>query len=149
MSTIAFFVAPDDRTAAAIRSRGPGTDFPVFECHDFDADDAVVEWELYFEASAAEPIPLEQYYQRPWPIWVAEIVNDGTGVFVLPGSLTANFAVAGSEDLGSVARLWTARLRQTGGGDLPAESPLSIVRGVARLAAVAVGAGERVYCRHF
>ncbi|MFI1919880.1 hypothetical protein [Nocardia sp. NPDC020380] len=149
MGTIAFFIAPNDQAAAGTRSRGPGTNYPSVACQDFDPDDAVVEWDMYFEAPSAELPPLEALYTRPWPIWVAEIVNDGTGVFVLPDRLVRALAHAGPKDLDELAHRWTTRLRQVDGDNMTCDNPLEILQKVARLAATAISTGDRLYCWHF
>jgi hypothetical protein len=146
---VAFFLAPDDESAAAVRARGPGPAFAAVHCHHFDPDDAVVEWEMYFEAPSPELPPLRQLLARTWPTWVAPIVNDGTGVFVLPDSLVDALAHAEPAQLGALAARWTRRLREADGDDMTDDDPLSILEGVARLAATAVRTGEGLYCRHY
>ncbi|WP_083913368.1 hypothetical protein [Nocardia concava] len=148
MSIVAFFIAPNDHAAAATRPRGPGDSYPSVHCRDFDADDAVVEWDMYFEDPGAELPPLEQLYARQWPTWVAEVVNDGTGVFALPDQLTRALATASPEDLDRLAIRWVERLRQVDGHSRTGDDPLEILRRVARLAATS-GAGDHIYCWHF
>jgi hypothetical protein len=82
---IAFFLAPDDHTAAATRLTGPGRAFESVTCHFVEPDSAVVEWDMYFEAPSAEFPPLEQLHAWEWPSWVTTALNDGIEVFVLPG----------------------------------------------------------------
>lgn len=65
---------------------------------------------------------------------------------VLPGRLTRALANVGSSELRELAARWTMRLRRADGEDMTDDDPLAILRGVARLAASAVGAGSGLYC---
>ncbi|MFJ4692394.1 hypothetical protein [Streptomyces sp. NPDC088766] len=143
---IAFFLAPDDRTAAATRVGGPGRAFETVTCHFIEPDSAVVEWDMYFEAPSAELPPLEQLHAWEWPGWVAPALNDGAEVFVVPGRLTRALAAAGSGELRELAARWTTRLRHADGDDMTDDDPLAILQGVARLAASAVNSGGGLYC---
>ena len=146
---IAFFLAPDDETAAATRPTGPGPAFASVTCHGFDPDDAVVEWDLYFEAPSPELPPLEQFHAREWPSWVAPIVNDGTGVFAVPARLTRALANADDSSLHELAARWAERLRRVDGEDMTGDDPLAILHGVARLAVTAINDGGALYCWHY
>jgi hypothetical protein len=146
---IAFFVAPDDDSAAAMRNRGPGEALAPLTCHDFDPEDATVEWAMYFEAPSAEPPSIEESYRRDRPRYVAPIVNDGTGVFVLDPSLTSALASASPRELDELAARWQERLWREDGEDMTDDSPLEILQGVARLAAIALSTGGGLYCWHF
>ncbi|SUA74326.1 Uncharacterised protein [Nocardia otitidiscaviarum] len=70
---------------------------------------------MYFEAPSAKLPPLETLRTRQWPISVAEIVNDGTGVFVVPDRLAHALAHAGPKDLDELTYRRPAGLRQVGG----------------------------------
>jgi hypothetical protein len=148
---IAFFLAPDDESAAATRASGPGGGHETFGCGDFYPDDAVLEWEAYFDAPAGGLPPLDRLHARPWPRYVAPVVNDGTGVFAVSARLTRALATAGPDQLRACAARWAERLRLTDADDLPEDDPLTVVTGVARLAATADGSGGalRLYCWHF
>ena|SRR5690606_17106066 len=146
---VAFFLAPDDETAARTRPRGPGPEFTKLTCHRFYPDDAVAEWEAYFEGSpAGSPPPLDRLASEDHPRYVAPVVNDGTGVFAVPGGLTRALAGAGPAELGELAGRWAEGLRRAG-EDTPDEEPLDILEGVARLAAAVVETGGGLYCWHY
>ncbi|MEZ0096025.1 hypothetical protein [Streptacidiphilus sp. EB129] len=146
---IAFFVAPDDDAAAATRNRGPGEALTPLACHDFSPDDATVEWAMYFEAPSAQLPPIEELYMRGRPRYVAPIVNDGTGVFALDRGLTSALAGASPSVLGELAARWRERLWFEDGDDMTDDSPVEILQGVARLAAIALRTGAGLYCWHF
>ncbi|MFF4508835.1 hypothetical protein [Streptomyces sp. NPDC001401] len=146
---IAFFLAPDDQTAAATRPRGPGRAFESVTCHFIEPDSAVVEWDMYFEAPSAELPPLEQLHAWEWPSWVTPVLNDGIEVFVLPGRLTRALANASSSELLELAARWTTRLKRADGDDMTDDDPLAILQGVARLAASAASSGSGLYCWSF
>ncbi|MFC9898086.1 hypothetical protein ACFVMC_30720 [Nocardia sp. NPDC127579] len=92
----------------------------------------------------SERVPTrEQYNAWSWPRWVAPIVNDGSGVFGVPGRLTGALAAASDADLAGVAARWAAMLERDADG-VAGMDPLAVVRGVARLARV----NGRIYCAH-
>ncbi|HEV3170161.1 MAG TPA: hypothetical protein VGZ32_07475 [Actinocrinis sp.] len=148
-SDVVFFIAPDDDTAAATRLKGPGPAFTSVVCHGFDPDDAVVEWEMYFEAPNASPPPVERLYQHRQPRWVAPILNDGLGVFAVPAELTSALAKADASRLVELASRWSERLRYFDGDDMTADDPQAILQGVVRLAATVVNHGGGLYCWHY
>lgn len=147
---IAFFLAPDDATAAGTRRAGPGRALPSLSCHDFYPDDAVAEWEMYFDAPSEGLPPLEELNKRDWPRYVAPVVNDGSGVFAVSGKLTSALANAAPSALRELAARWTERLRCEDGDDITDDDPLTVLEGVARLAVAADGSGGGLglYCWH-
>ncbi|MER7467990.1 hypothetical protein [Streptomyces sp. NPDC097981] len=147
---IAFFIAPDDATAAATRNRGPGHVLPSVVCKDFYPDDAVVEWEMYFEAPSPDLPSQEELNRRSWPHYVADVVNDGSGVFAVSEQLTYALAEATLSQLRGLSARWTARLWVEDGDEMTDDNPLAVLTGVAGLAQEAVGSGGglRLYCRH-
>lgn len=147
---IAFFVAPDDATAASTRNRGPGHTLPSVVCKDFYPDDAVVEWEMYLEAPSPDLPPWDVLNQRSWPHYVAPVVNDGSGVFVVSAQLTHNLAESTPSQLCGLSERWTARLRDEDGDEMTDDDPLTVLTGVAGLAQRAVrSVGDlRLYCWH-
>ncbi|MPY58201.1 hypothetical protein [Streptomyces spongiae] len=148
---IVFFLAPDDETAAETRPNGPGPALTSVTFHSFDPDDAVVEWELYFEAPCRELPPLEQLYKRDWPRYVAPLLNDGIGVFAVSEKLTSALADAGPSELRELTARWTERLRLAGEDDMTDDDPPAILEGVAQLAATAHSADGclGLYCWHY
>ena len=147
---IAFFLAPDDETAAKTRLHGPGPALPSLTCHSFDPDDAVVEWERYFEAPSRDLPPLERLSTRDWPRYVAPVLNDGIGVFAVPDGLTGALADATADGLRELAARWAERLTAEG-DEMTDDDPLAVLERVARLAAAADSSGGalRLYCWHY
>ncbi|MEW2356273.1 hypothetical protein [Spirillospora sp. NPDC029432] len=151
---IAFFIASNDAIAASARARGPWPAMPSVVCHDFYPDDAVVTWQAYFDDLPGGVPPQEELFHSgkgAWPRYVAPIVNDGTGVFVLPEKLVRALARATADQLRDLAELWAERLRLEDGDDMTDDDPLEILQGVAQLARTAVQAGDGsgVYCWHY
>ncbi|MFC8430462.1 hypothetical protein [Streptomyces sp. NPDC057253] len=147
---IVFFLAPDDKTAASTRLRGPGERFESVTCRSLEPDTAIAEWDMYFEAPSAEAPPLEQLYAwRPWPEWVTAPLNDGVEVLALPKRLTQALATATSAELEELAGRWIARLRSEDGDDMTDDDLPAVVQGVARLAVSATRTGGGLYCWSF
>jgi hypothetical protein len=147
---IAFFLAPDNAAAAGTRLNGPGQALTSLNCHDFDPDDAVVEWEMYFDAPSRDLAPLEQLYERDWPCYIAPVLNDGIGVFSVSDRLTSALANAAPSELRELAARWIQRLRLADGDDMTGDDPLAVLEGLAQLAVTAdsSGGGLRLYCWH-
>ncbi|MFJ6386887.1 hypothetical protein ACIQJT_04700 [Streptomyces sp. NPDC091972] len=146
---IVFFLAPDDKTAAATRLRGPGRAFETVACRFVEPDSAIVEWDMYFAEPSAEAPPLERLLEWTWPEWVTAPLNDGVEVFALPEQLTRALAGASPAQLEELAGRWSARLRSEDGDDMTDDDLPAVLRGVARLAASAVNTGGGVYSWSF
>ncbi|GAA1952472.1 hypothetical protein [Kitasatospora viridis] len=147
-SGIAFFLAPDDRTAAATRTRGPERESAVTGRW-FDPDDAAVEWQLYFESPGAELPPLAELLAHEWPSWVAPVVNDGSGVFAVPPALTRALAAAPPDRLDELAGRWHERIRREDGDEMTDDDLPALLHAVARLARTAGETGDGLYCWHW
>ncbi|KAB1988165.1 hypothetical protein [Streptomyces triticiradicis] len=146
---IVFFLAPDDKTAAATRLRGPGAAFKSVTCRFVEPDSAIAEWDMYFEEPSAEVPPVERLHGWTWPEWVTAPLNDGVEVFALPERLTRALAGASPAELEELAGRWTARLRSQDGDDMTDDDLLEVLRGVARLAESAVDTGGGLYSWSF
>ncbi|MEU7281671.1 hypothetical protein AB0A69_23290 [Streptomyces sp. NPDC045431] len=149
---IAFFLAPDDKIAAATRPNGPGSGLAAVICHDFDPEEAVVEWQTYFAAPAGHFPLWKQLRAAKWPRYAAPLLNDGIVVFALPKKLTAALAGATPGELRELAARWCEGLRLADGEDMTDDDPLTVLEGVARLAATAGGpdgGGLRLYCWYY
>jgi hypothetical protein len=146
---IMFFVAPDDRTAAATRRRGPGAAVESVTCRFVEPDSAIVEWDMFFAKPSAEAPTVEQLLGWEWPEWVTPPMNDGVEVFAVPERLTRALADASSAELEELAGRWTARLRSEDGDDMTDDDLLAVLQGVARLAASAVNTGGGLYSWSF
>ncbi|MGW2783650.1 hypothetical protein ACWC3X_20740 [Streptomyces populi] len=146
---IVFFLAPDDKTAAATRLRGPGAAFESVTCRFIEPDSAIAEWDMYFEKPSAEVPPVERLLGWTWPEWVTTPLNDGVEVFALPERLTRALAGASPAELEELAGRWTTRLRSQDGDDMTDDDLLEVLRGVARLAESAVNTGGGLYSWSF
>ncbi|WP_326570374.1 hypothetical protein OIE69_03145 [Actinacidiphila glaucinigra] len=148
---IVFFLAPDDKTAARTRLKGPGPALTSLACHDFTADDAVVEWEMYLDAPSAPLPPQHELNKREWPRYVAPVLNDGVGVFALSARLTSALATATPALLRGLAARWTERLRLEDGDDMTDDDLLTVLKGIAGLAAAAEASRGNLglYCWHY
>ncbi|WP_086797363.1 hypothetical protein [Streptomyces caniscabiei] len=145
---IVFFLALDDEAAASTRLRGPGEAFESVTCRFIEPDSAIAEWDMYFEAPSAE-VPPEQLLGWAWPEWVTAPLNDGVEVFALPKRLTRALAKASDAELEELADRWTTRLRSEDGDDMTDDDLLTVLQGVARLAASAVSTGGGLYSWSF
>ncbi|MDX2704044.1 hypothetical protein PV350_14400 [Streptomyces sp. PA03-6a] len=148
---IVFFLAPDDETAAKTRLKGPGPAFTSLTCHDFSADDAVVEWEMYCDAPSSHLPPQHELNKRDWPHYVAPVLNDGVGVFAFSAKLPSALANATSSQLRELATRWAERLRLEDGDDMTDDDPLVVLMSTAELATTVDGAGGALglYCWHY
>lgn len=144
-SDIVFFLAPNDKKAAATYRRGPGPAFETVTCHSLAADTAIADWDMYFEQPSAEIPPLEQLFAWEWPEWVGRPSHDGVEVFAFPQRLTRALATASPAQLEELACRWSARLRSEDGDDMSDDDLLAVLQGVARLATSAATTGGGLY----
>ncbi|MFS8103457.1 hypothetical protein LFM09_40660 [Lentzea alba] len=150
-SEITFFLAPDDETAALTRNSRPGRALRSLTFHGFDPDDAVVEWTRYFEAPGRQFADDERLSLGNWPRYVADFLNDGVGVFIVPENVLVALAAAGPDELRGLVGHWGEFLVRINDDELTTDEKLAVVEGVAQLAAAAVAsAGQlRLYCWQF
>ncbi|MET8978047.1 hypothetical protein ABZX85_20780 [Streptomyces sp. NPDC004539] len=146
---IVFFLAPDDKTAAATYRKGPGPAFESVTCRFIEPDSAMAEWDMYFQHPSAELPPVERLLEQPWPEWVVTPMNDGVEILALPQRLTRALADAGPAELEELAGRWSARLRAADGDDMTDDDLPAVLKGVARLALSAVRTGGGVYSWSF
>ncbi|MFD8024069.1 hypothetical protein ACFV6G_27075 [Streptomyces lavendulae] len=118
-------------------------------CRFVEPDTAIAEWDMYFEQPSAETPPLAQLLAWTWPEWVTAPLNDGIEVFALPKRLTRALANASAAELEELAGRWTARLRAEDGDDMTDDDLLTVLQGVARLAASALNTGGALYSWSF
>lgn len=144
---VVFFLAPDDRTAAAARPCGPGRAFDSVTCHGIEPDTAIAEWDLYF-ATPSPGLPAPAVLHR-WaaPKNITPFLNDGIEMYALPKRLTEAMASAGNTGLQELADRWATRLRRLDA--MPDDDLLDVLQGVARLAASAASTGGRLYSWSF
>ncbi|MER5866673.1 hypothetical protein [Kitasatospora sp. NPDC002040] len=149
---IAFFLAPDDRSAAVARVRNLDR-FASVTGEWFSAPCAVEEWDLYFLGPLPDP-PRRRlaFWRRQEPStpaalrWIVPLAHDGTGVFALPPRLTRSLAGASPEELEELAARWAERLRSEDGDEMTKDDVPALVRAVAQLAETAVATGGNLYC---
>lgn len=140
-----FFLAADDKTAAATYRGGPGRGRESVSCRFLEPDTAIAEWDMYFEERSAEAPTDEQLMRWAWPEWVTQPMNDGVEIFAVPARVTRALAAAGPAELEELADRWTARLRAADGDEMTDDDLLVVLRGVARLAVAAVSTGGGLY----
>ncbi|MFJ8310932.1 MULTISPECIES: hypothetical protein [unclassified Streptomyces] len=70
-------------------------------------------------------------------------------MFALDRSLISALAGAGPSELDELAARWRERLWREDGDDMTDDSPLEILLGGARFAAVVLSTGGGLCCRHF
>ncbi|MFD0856099.1 hypothetical protein ACFQ07_27925 [Actinomadura adrarensis] len=101
MSTIIkFFLAAGHEAAAAVVDQGPSGDYEVLECGNFDADEALIEWEGILTGRS-----FDELVDADEPETVA---GDGEGPVVLAASQALQDALATADQfrLGEAGRLW-------------------------------------------
>ncbi|MFD8509505.1 hypothetical protein ACFV2L_43365 [Streptomyces sp. NPDC059687] len=138
---IKFFVAPDNEAAAAVARGGPDRVFDSLTFGNFDAEEALIEWEIIFTGRS-----FEELVAADEPEFVAD-PGDGEGPVVLAASRVLQEALAAADEhrLVEVSRLWVAE-RAADGEAFDQEIAAWILSGVAGLAR-AIGEGEAgLYC---
>ncbi|MEY9988944.1 hypothetical protein ABIE67_000976 [Streptomyces sp. V4I8] len=137
---VKFFVAPDDASAASVLRTGPGGAFESLSFGNFDAEDAVVEWECLLGGGC-----FEELVEAGEPRIVADRDNGGCVVFAISPRLSAALADAERSGLPDVAVSWAAR-RAEDGEVIDAEIAEVILGDLATLASSARRQGQGVYC---
>ncbi|MFE0465223.1 hypothetical protein ACFW1A_38820 [Kitasatospora sp. NPDC058965] len=138
---IKFFVAPSRDAAAAVVEGGPDGVFDSLTYGNFDAEEALIEWEGIFTGrSFAELVDAD----------VPEVVadpDDGGGPLVLLVSAALQDALAGADDLrlGEVSQRWV-RERAEDREVFDPEISAWILTGLAELASGIGDREDRLYC---
>ncbi|MYX38794.1 MULTISPECIES: hypothetical protein [unclassified Streptomyces] len=143
MSTIVkFFVAPGHETAAAVVAGGPGRAAESLEYGNFDAEEALIEW---------EGIVTGRSFGELVDAGVPEAVADagaweGPVVLAVSRALQDALAAADASRLAGIGEAWI-RVRAEEGEVFDQEIVTGILGGLARLARGS-GArdGHRLYC---
>lgn len=138
---IKFFVAPDPVAAAAVVEVGPDDFFESLTFGNFDAEEALIEWESIFTGLT---------FQDLVAAGVPEVVADpghGEGLVVLAVSRVLQDALAAAERqrLVEVSRLWVAQ-RAADGEVFKEEIAVWILSGLAGLARAVRQKPEGLYC---
>lgn len=137
---IEFFMAPDDRRAAAVRNQGPAPAYATVSGSYFTADETVVAWE-----SSLTGRPVDEVWAGGGPRVVAPWLNDGSAVFALSDALTIHLAHAGPARLRTLVAEWSSEVIRDG-DELDPDMARRVVEGVAGLAREAAHTGRPVYC---
>jgi hypothetical protein len=138
---IKFFVAPDHDAAAAVVEGGPDGVFESLTYGNFDAEEALIEWESIFIGRNFEDLVTDEE-----PGVVAD-PGDGEGPVVLAASRSLRDALATADEhrLVEVSRLWVAE-RAADGEVFDQEIATGILNGLAGLARAASGKHQGLYC---
>jgi|EndMetStandDraft_8_1072994.scaffolds.fasta_scaffold174705_2 hypothetical protein len=138
---IEFFTAPDDTAAAGIVDRGPTGAFGSLSCGNFDATEAVIEWESIFTGQSFETL-----VSADEPRMVVDPdEGDGPLVFVASGALQGALADAAPARLAEVGELWIAE-RAEDGEVFDPEMVGELLGDLADLARTARERGHSLYC---
>lgn len=137
---VKFFVAPDDASAASVLQTGPGRAFGALSFGNFDAEDAVVEWECLLAGGC-----FEELVEAGEPRVVADQDNGGCVVFAISPRLSAALADAERSKMADVAVSWAAR-RAEDGEVIDTEIAEVILGDLATLVSGARRDGLGVYC---
>ena len=138
---IEFFTAPDDTAAAGIVDRGPTGAFGSLSCGNFDATEAVIEWESIFTGQSFETLVSAD--EPRMVVYPDE--GDGPLVFVASGALQGALADAAPARLAEVGELWIAE-RAEDGEVFDPEMVGELLGDLADLARTARERGHSLYC---
>jgi hypothetical protein len=138
---INFFVAPDHEAAAAVVGHGPDGVFESLAFGNFDASEAMIEWESIFTGHS-----FEELVDADEPVVVADL-DDGEGptVFVASKALRHALAAANLSRLAEVSELWVQE-RAAVGEEFDLEIATEILGELARLARSIAGREDGLYC---
>ncbi|MGW7435049.1 hypothetical protein [Streptomyces sp. NPDC054849] len=130
MSTLVkFFAAPDDRSAALVVETGPDRAFQSLGFGNFDAEEAVVEWQCLFSGGS-----LEDLAEAGEPRIIAGADDDGAVIaFALSDRLVCALAGAEPSRLQETAVQW-AGLRAEYGETIDTDLAREMVTALGALA---------------
>jgi hypothetical protein len=138
---VKFFLAPDDTSAASAVVSGPDGVLGSLTCGNFDASEAVVEWECLltgqtFEAlvAAGEPQSVTDLGEEGGPL-----------LFVISNALRGALVGASTARLAEVGELWIQE-RAAEGESLDPEMVEELLSDLAGLARTAEVRGHGLYC---
>lgn len=138
---IEFFVAPSHEAAAAVAEGGPDGAFESLVYGNFDAEEALIEWEGIFTgrsfdelvtADEPEAVAGSDGWESPVVFAVSQVLQDA-------------LAAANQSRLVNVSRLWVQE-RAADGEALDQEIATKILSDLARLARGIGGRDHRLYC---
>ncbi|MFF2777556.1 hypothetical protein ACFVU3_21910 [Streptomyces sp. NPDC058052] len=137
---VEFFAAPDDASAALVPPTGPGPAFESLSFGNFDAEEALIEWECWFSGVA-----FEELVDADKPRHVAGPDDDGPVVLALSPRLSAALAGAGPDQVRDAAVAWSTQ-RAEDGEVIDTEIAGVILGDLAALAGRARRQGRSLYC---
>lgn len=137
---VQFFIAPDDASAALVLPTGPRSAFESLSCGDFDAEDAVIEWESLLTGNSHEAL-----LAVGEPRVIAGQANDGCTVFAISDRLITALASTEQSSLDEVAELWV-QLQAEDGDVFDTEIVSEILGDLAGLACRAIEQSHGLYC---
>lgn len=135
-----FFMAPDDASAATTVGAGPGPAFTSLSFGNFDAEEAVVEWECLFSGGRFEDL-----LEAGEPRIVGGEDDDGCVVFALSARLVDALAEAEPSRLDEVGAQW-ARQRAEDGEPIDPDVAREMVGSLGALARGTEEHGRGLYC---
>ncbi|MFF3601716.1 hypothetical protein [Kitasatospora indigofera] len=136
-----FFVAPDHEAAAAVVGHGPEGVFETLVFGNFDASEAMIEWESIFTGRS-----FEELVDADEPVVIADLDDgDGPTVFVASEALRHALAAADGVSLAEVGKLWVNGLAAEG-EEFDLDIATEILGDLARLARGIDGRGDSLYC---
>jgi hypothetical protein len=138
---IKFFSSPDDASAASIVDSGPDSAFGSLNCGNFDASEAVIEWESLLTGQSFEALVASD-----GPHTVVDLGEEGGPLlFVVSAALQGALAGASAARLGEVGGLWIEE-RAAGGEAFDPEMVEELLGDLADLARTAEVRSHGLYC---
>ncbi|MGR3873002.1 hypothetical protein ACUXZZ_31150 [Streptomyces graminifolii] len=139
---ITFFAAPNHEAAAEVAEGGPGGVFESLSYGNFDAEEALIEWEGIFTGRSFEELVAAD---------VPEVVADpgdeeGPMLLAVSPALQDALAAADRARLVEVSQLWVQE-RAADGEVFDQDIATRILSDLARLAHGLRGRDHRLYCR--
>jgi hypothetical protein len=138
---IRFFSAPDHTSAASSLDSGPDGNFGSLTCGNFDASEAVIEWESLLTGQSFEALIASDE-----PHTVADPGEEGGPLlFVVSAALQGALTGASTERLAEVGELWIQEQAAEGEAFDP-KMVGRLLSDLADLARTADGQGHSLYC---
>jgi hypothetical protein len=137
-SIVKFFAATQEEAVAALHS-GPDPSLPVAVFGNFDAEEALLEWEEGLTGT-----PFVSLVEKDLPDVVAEI-EDGPLLLRISAELSNSLASASSARIRDLAEWWMAE-KSAGGAEIEHSAAVGILQTLADLARSACQADVDVYC---
>ncbi|MFD6334270.1 hypothetical protein ACFWGI_32470 [Streptomyces niveus] len=138
---IKYFIAPDEASAASVVDSGPDGVLGSLSCGNFDASEAVIEWESLLTGRSFEALVAAD---KPYSI--ADPGEEGGPLlFVISAALQGALAGTPADRLAGVGELWI-RERAAEGEVFDPEMVGELLSDLADLARTAGQRGHGLYC---